>query len=428
VDVFDALTSNRPYRRALTHEEAIQTLKEGAGKQFDPKLVAIFERILPEALVEVEQMESEEERRMAQHAEQHDSPSALTRISQAAAEMAAACELAHALADHETMEGIIGVVVSRILRLVPADTAVLYLKEPGTEELRAVAVEGKYAGKLEGMTIRLGEGVAGCVAQNQQPLVNVSAALDVARRFSPEESIELSAATAVPISHGPEVIGTLAVYTQAYSVLTEHHLHVLNVIAEHTAAAALNIRRVERQQELAYTDPLTGLANSRCLVRHLERLSHFDRNQKPFGLIMLDLDRFKEVNDTMGHLRGDELLRQVAETLMKIARAEDVVCRYAGDEFVLLLPGAMTDHATQVARRVRQAIDAIPAVDGRVKIGASVGVASFPQDGADGCTLLNRADQRMYEDKFRRRRERAEEQDKDTDKDARDFGLVAVRR
>jgi diguanylate cyclase (GGDEF)-like protein/putative nucleotidyltransferase with HDIG domain len=408
VDVYDALTSNRPYRRAMTPEEAIRTLKEGAGKQFDPWLVDIFEQVLPKAYVEIQAMEAEQEAALAANVPTEQT-SALAQISQAAAEMAAVCDVAHSLAEQETLEQICAVVVNRALALLPADTAVLYLKCPRDQELIAHAVEGKYRDKLQGMTMQVGEGAAGWVAKNQQPRVNVSAALDVARRFTPEENMELSAATAVPLVHGPENLGVLAVYTLGYSVLSDHHLHVLNILAEHAAAAIQNTRRVERHREMAYTDPLTGLANSRGLVRHLERLLHSTRptgkkSDCAFSVVMLDLDRFKEVNDTLGHLRGDDLLREVAEQLTGISRPGDVLCRYAGDEFVLLVPSVDQRQADRVATRVRRAIDAIAAVDGKVKIGASVGVASFPEDGDDGRTLINVADRRMYEDKFQRRR------------------------
>jgi diguanylate cyclase (GGDEF)-like protein/putative nucleotidyltransferase with HDIG domain len=468
VDVFDALTSDRPYRRALSMESALNVLQEGAGKQFDPKLVLLFESVLPDARAEIDRMEAEQQERMAAESTPKEGASALAQINQAAAEMAAVAEVAHALADQETLVQISRVVVDRAMALLPADTAVLYLRGSNEEELVAAVVEGKYRDKLEGMTIQMGEGAAGWVARSGQPRVNVSAALDVARRFTPEETLELSAATVVPLTgcrvtaveaavavgapaagdgagSGPsaaaasdsqhpaadslDTLGALAVYTTGYSVMTGHHLNVLNILAEHAAAAIQNSQRFERQREMAYTDPLTGLANSRSLVRHLERLTYSepgvqairrsgDQGQQSddpnartpeclnacFGILMMDLDHFKEVNDTLGHLEGDELLRRVAERLTSVARPGDVVCRYAGDEFVMLLAGADFPEAGRVAERARAAIDGLPMVSGQVKISASVGVASYPADGPDGRTLLNVADKRMYEDKFQRRR------------------------
>lgn len=407
-DVFDALTSDRPYRRALPADEALAELKRGAGKQFDPQLIALFEQVVDQALTDVASLESAQR---ALEAEAHASPEgkfALTQIHQAAAEMAAVCDVAHSLAEQETFGQVSHVIVNRALALLPAETAILYVAAPVAAELTAVAVEGRYAEKLEAMVIQVGEGIAGWVAQQQQPMINASAMLDIARRFTPQENVELSTGTAVPMIHGANVLGVLAVYTEGYAVLSEHHLHLLNILSEHAAAAIQNVRRMEQHRELAYTDALTGAANSRGLIRHLERLTYpADASRagadQTFSLLMLDLDRFKEVNDTLGHLRGDELLKRVAQTLTEVARPDDVICRYAGDEFVVLLPGASRSAADQVAARLRGAVIALSEITAPVTIGTSVGAASFPEDGQDGRTLLQMADQRMYEDKFRRR-------------------------
>ncbi len=406
VDVYDALTSDRPYRRAMSPEEALKVMKEAAGKQFDPRLVDIFAEILPDLREEIETIELKYMSGTSEENAPTETVSALNQISQAAAEMAAVCDVAQALSEQDTIDGVLRVVLDRCFTLMPADTVVLYLTSPSSRNLIAVAVEGKYRDKLAGMTIEVGEGVAGWVAKHQQPLVNVAAALDVARRFTPEETMELSAATAVPLVHGPDDIGVLAAYTQGYSVLSDHHLHVLNILAEHAAAAIQNLRRIERNQEMAFTDPLTGLANSRCLFRHLDRFCRAEESRPgtvEFSVVMLDLDGFKEVNDTLGHMRGDDVLRMVAERIAELGRPEDVACRYAGDEFVLLLPNCGSDQAQDVVARVRSTVESMPLLDESLKVGASVGAATFPMDGKSGRELLHAADQRMYEDKFQRR-------------------------
>jgi diguanylate cyclase (GGDEF)-like protein len=119
--------------------------------------------------------------------------------------------------------------------------------------------------------------------------------------------------------------------------------------------------------------------------------------------MMLDVDHFKAVNDALGHLRGDDLLRDIAGQLNIVSRPGDLSSRYAGDEFVLLLAGINRDRAEQVLERVREAVDLLSPVDGVVQISASLGIACYPQDGLDGRALLEVADHRMYMDKFRRR-------------------------
>jgi diguanylate cyclase (GGDEF)-like protein/putative nucleotidyltransferase with HDIG domain len=402
VDVYDALTSDRPYRRAMHSEAALEVLRQGSGKQFDPRLVELFEVVLPEVTAEIDALEATGN---ACDLEETDAPAAATalqRISGAAAEMAAIWDVGQALTELETLEQVAAAVVTRTRALLPVDTAVLYLLSPDGG-MEAVAVDGAYGDKLHRMTIQRGEGVVGWVAAHLEPRVNESAAPDVARRFSPGEQNELNAVSAVPLTQGAECLGVLAVYTQAYRLVTEHHLQVLSILAEHAATAVQSTRRLERTNELAFTDPLTGLANSRCLYRQLDRFTHCGAGSPPFSILMLDLDRFKTVNDVLGHLRGDDLLRQVAAALTGVVRPGDLVCRYAGDEFVVVLAGAGKEQAEQLASRVRRAVGMIPPAIPGLPVGSSVGAASFPDDGTDARTLLHAADERMYADKEARK-------------------------
>jgi diguanylate cyclase (GGDEF)-like protein len=159
-------------------------------------------------------------------------------------------------------------------------------------------------------------------------------------------------------------------------------------------------RRAAEQQVLARTDELTGLGNRRALLTALDRVT---AERMPAALALLDLDRFKEVNDTLGHHVGDELLRQVGHRLSRAVRSTATVVRLGGDEFAVLLPGVEAPaEAMAVAQRVLDALEA-PFVlqDLQLAVGASVGVALAPVDATTGSELLQRADVAMYSAKER---------------------------
>ncbi len=172
----------------------------------------------------------------------------------------------------------------------------------------------------------------------------------------------------------------------------------------HEAAMALeNARLYETARNLADRDPLTGFFNHRYLHERLsEEIVRAVRNRQPLSVVMLDLDDFKLVNDTFGHVYGDQVLVRVADLVRSTLRASDVAARYGGDEFALILPETGRDEASRVAERILDAFRASPfAAEGRrpFPIGASIGIATHPFDGRSATDLIAIADLGLYDAK-----------------------------
>jgi diguanylate cyclase (GGDEF)-like protein len=169
-----------------------------------------------------------------------------------------------------------------------------------------------------------------------------------------------------------------------------------------------NVDLHETVQRQAVTDELTGLFNHRrfqeVMAVEVERAKRFDQT---LGLIMLDIDDFKSVNDGYGHQAGDEVLRRVAATLRDQQRPYDTAARYGGEEFALILPGVRASRAGDLLERVRRVVAAMPIrLQGHpypVSVTVSIGVASFPEDGATALEILACADRRLYEAKAKGR-------------------------
>lgn len=154
----------------------------------------------------------------------------------------------------------------------------------------------------------------------------------------------------------------------------------------------------EAMQHQALHDALTGLPNRTLFHDRLKvAMRVTDREHKPFSILMMDLDRFKEINDTLGHHIGDLVLQEVATRLRRVLRATDTVSRFGGDEFVMLLPGANIDQALHVIAKIRGAFETGFVADGQaLNIEASIGVTTYPEHGSDAHVLIRRADVAMY--------------------------------
>jgi diguanylate cyclase (GGDEF)-like protein len=201
-------------------------------------------------------------------------------------------------------------------------------------------------------------------------------------------------------------IGVLSAYGAPPGAFTEADLHLLTIVARYVAGAIEVARLHERLKEMAATDALTGVANRRhFLDRLVAEIARCLRAVRPLSVALLDLDGFKAINDAHGHAVGDEVLARVAQAILRRVRASDLVGRYGGDEFVLLLPETSRPRAERVLQRfgameVPHPVRSEPTLDLRL----CWGIATWPNDGDSADLLLRQADNRLYEMKRERKR------------------------
>jgi diguanylate cyclase (GGDEF)-like protein len=212
----------------------------------------------------------------------------------------------------------------------------------------------------------------------------------------------------VPMIAQSEAIGVLHV-RQPDAVMTgetmlawlsEPRQRLVVAIADHTALALANLRLRETLRNQSIRDPLTGLHNRRYMHEVLEReLLRARRAEWSIGVLLLDLDKFKAVNDTYGHDAGDEVLKGVSRLLQSRLRAEDIVCRHGGEEFVVVLPQMPLESTLGRAEEIRQAVKGLSVAYRQHAIGpisTSIGAAAFPEHGSTITSLLEAADGALY--------------------------------
>jgi diguanylate cyclase (GGDEF)-like protein/PAS domain S-box-containing protein len=218
---------------------------------------------------------------------------------------------------------------------------------------------------------------------------------------NPSPDTEHNAICVPLITHG-EKFGLLRLYgeTSVSPPLHDTLRRLARIVTEHLALALTNLRMRERMRELAIRDPLTGLFNRRyldeTLIRELRRAS---RHSHPVGVIMLDIDHFKGFNDTYGHDAGDALLREMAAFLQRHTRKDDIACRYGGEEFMLILPGAELAHTRRRAEDLRTGVRNLQVQHNGQWLGQitiSVGVAVFPEHGDNDEEVVKAADKALY--------------------------------
>jgi diguanylate cyclase (GGDEF)-like protein len=328
-------------------------------------------------------------------------------IALAHREIYALYEIAQAMGTSLGVADTMALISSKLSNLVPFSCCALFLYNEEMETLRCRFATGIDAEVIQQISVKSGLGLTGWVARNRRTLVNARPSADLEAAGIPGTT-SLQSALVCPLVFNERFIGTIAVYHLSPSVYTDDHRRLLDRISEQAAAVIYNSIVFEQTQEDSLTDPLTALPNTRFMFMHLTReLARANRLKSEVSLLVMDLDSFKDINDTYGHHIGDRALREVAGVLRAAIRPYDICVRYAGDEFIVVLSGCGGDEAERKRVELQTAVDNLhfePRPGKVLPLAISVGAAVFPHDGESYETLLATADSRMYRDKTRRKR------------------------
>ena len=260
-----------------------------------------------------------------------------------------------------------------------------------TKELVVEAEAGRRR-EAAGRRISLGEGLIGQVARTGQVSM-VREANPSAPRLLLAESVS---SIALPVVYGDQLLGVLYVESSEPCDFPQADVLLLRTLADLFAGALHNVLTFQKAQEQAITDGLTGAKTHRFLMEALSaEWKRSTRSSRPFALVLMDLDRFKFVNDFYGHLEGDVVLQRVAQILEQNCRRSDVVARYGGDEFVILMPETSVEQSRQLAGKLRGWVASDPLLRDK-NVTASFGVAGFPVHGSTPQELIQVADSAMY--------------------------------
>ncbi len=306
-------------------------------------------------------------------------------------------DVSSTLAQSGSLEAVLQRCTQAMVRHLDATLARVWMLPDGEDYLVLQASSGTVEGLGDKYNrIKLGEHVVGTMAQTREPLLSNALCEHPAIDREWKHREDLVAFAGYPLIVDGRLVGAMALF--ASRALGEAVVQALATIAD---GVAQFIQRKQSENLLEYQalhDALTGLPNRNLFH---DRLSHAIRSAArktaPVALLLLDLDRFKEVNDTFGHDAGDRLLRMLKPRLQRVLRECDTIARLGGDEFAIVLPETDREGAVQAANKILEAVDQPFLLDDcRLHVGASLGIALYPEHSHDGHALLRQADVAMY--------------------------------
>ena len=299
------------------------------------------------------------------------------------------------------INAVMTLVAEQIQSITQAKGAIVELAEDGDMVYRAVS---NGANDFLGLRLKMDSSLSGlCIAQNttlycKDSEVDERVDRDACRR------VGLRSMAVVPLIHCDEPIGVLKIYSEHVNAFKDSDINLLSLMSELIAAAMYHATKYGAQElyKLATQDNLTGLANRALFLDCLRQgVDKAKRAGLLLGILMIDMDGLKPINDQYGHRLGDEALKEIGKRILNVTRRDDVVARLGGDEFAVILSGvANQDIARKAMNRIVEACG-LPFIFENVKLdmGASVGLALFPEDGLELNKLIEFADLKMYENK-----------------------------
>jgi diguanylate cyclase (GGDEF)-like protein len=302
---------------------------------------------------------------------------------------------------------VIEAIMAKVQQLIPSEAWSMLMVDEEKQELTFELALGEKAKDVSSFRVKIGEGVAGWVAQTGKPTIVNDTARDprFARKFDTKTQFQTRSILCAPLISRGRTIGVVEIINKLGGRFTDSDLEILLTLVEPCAIAIENAILFQKAEQLTITDDLTKLFNSRYLNLYIGReIKRCKRHGIPLSVIFLDLDGFKGVNDQYGHLAGSRTLTEVGGILSEAVRESDILARYGGDEFVVVLPETPAAGALVIAERIRKSIENhkfLQAQGLTARISASFGIASYPDHALTPEGLIQKADQAMYRVKER---------------------------
>ena len=317
-------------------------------------------------------------------------------------------DVAKALTSSLNLDSILQTIMDKMAEFFRPDTWSLLMVDEQKDELYFAIAVGDAAETLKTVRLKVGEGIAGWVARHGESLIVPDVYNDprFSKRIDEMTKWKTRSIICVPLQSKHRVLGVIQLINCAMESFGEQEMFFLHALCDYAAIAIDNARAVEKIQELTITDDCTGLYNARHLYKTLEtEVYRSSRFGYEFSVLFIDLDRFKVVNDTHGHLVGSRLLAEIGGLLKRCLGPNNAAFRYGGDEFVALLAGMGKSAASGTTMALREDLRAARFLEGAglsLNVSGSFGLATYPEDGNSVPTILRAADTMMYEAKITR--------------------------